>query len=292
METTTDRLVQIIGEQQLPCCAAWHLSAAQRLRRVVVTVVWSLAAMTAGVAQAVPVPLAGEIDFTTSTDCSPWCGSAEAKANIIGVDGSLANGQFQGAGAASTSAVLGGGGFFGKTAAATASFEWWAWVMPAAGAGDDPFHLFFDWDLSLFSSHDALLGQAVGGAEVNATWYKCVPSMFGCFPFQTFSQQRVYTDPVFAGEEWGLGLYDPSMPYGILHVTLDVGSAAATTPWIGVYASAIDIAVFGFTLRADDGRAPPAPVPEPSSLAMTLAGLTSVIWLLRRRSAPGRQHRL
>jgi hypothetical protein len=147
---------------------------------------WALAALTANVAEAAPVPLAGQISFTVATDCSPWCGSAEAKADVLGVEGKLANGQFQGGGGAATSAILGGGGFLGKTAAATASFKWMARVEAAPGA--DPLHLFFDWNATLFASHDALLGQATGGIEFDVTLYKClsVYPLPGCFPFPTF----------------------------------------------------------------------------------------------------------
>jgi hypothetical protein len=262
---------QIIGRQRSRCGVLLYLSAAQ-LWRAAAVIVCSFAALTAGVAEAVPVSLAGSIEFTTTTNCSPWCGSSEAKANIIGAEGWRANGQFQGGGAAATSAILGGGGFFGKTAAATASFEWWAWVYPVPGTSSDPFHLFFDWDATLFASHDALLGQAAGGIEVEVTWYGCLPFFSDfCFPMQTFQQKRVFTGSVFAGEQWDLGLFNQSDPYGRLHVTFDVGSIAATTPWFGVYASAIDIGTFDFTLRADDGRA--QPVPEPPILAMMLAAL-------------------
>lgn len=240
-----------------------------------------VAVLTAGVAEAVPVSLTGSIDFTTTTNCSPWCGSSEAKANVIGAEGGRANGQFQGGGAAATSAILGGGGFLGKTAAATASFEWWAWVHPVPGAGSGPVHLFFDWDATLFASHDALLGQAAGGSEVEVTWYGCAPFFSYCFPIQTFQQKRVFTESVVAGEQWDLGPFDQSDPYGMLHVTFDVGSAAATTPWVGFYASAIDIGTFDFTLRADDGRA--QPVPEPPILAMLLAALMMTIGLKGRQ---------
>ena len=119
---------QIIGRQRSRCGVLLYLSAAQ-LWRAAAVIVCSLAALTTGVAEAVPVSLAGSMDFTTTTNCSPWCGSSEAKANVIGAEGWRANGQFQGGGAAATSAIV-GGGFFGKNAAATASFEWWAWVYP------------------------------------------------------------------------------------------------------------------------------------------------------------------
>jgi hypothetical protein len=94
----------------------------------------------------------------------------------------------------------------------------------------------------------------------------------------------VYNDPVAAGEQWDLGLFDRSGPYEVLQVTFDVGSAAATTPWVGIYAEAFDIGTFDFSLRADDGLAPP-PVPEPSTLAMAFAGLITVFGLSRRRLA-------
>jgi hypothetical protein len=84
--------------------------------------------LSGGAAQAIPVPLAGHIGFTTTTKCSPWCGSTDARAEITGADGQLAHGEFSGGGAAATPAILGGGGFFGKTAAATATFEWTARV--------------------------------------------------------------------------------------------------------------------------------------------------------------------
>lgn len=268
----------IIGRQRSRCSVLLYLSAA-RLCRAAAAIVCSLAALTAGIAEAVPVSLAGGIEFTTTTNCSPWCGGTEAKANIIGAEGWRANGQFQGGGAAATSAILGGGGFFGKNAAATASFEWAVWVRPVPGASSDPFHLFFDWDATLFASHDAFLGQAAGGSEVEVTWYECSPFVSNfCFPMQTFQRKRVFTGSVVAGEQWDLGLFHHSNPYGLLHVTFDVGSIASTTPWVGVYASAIDIGTFDFTLRADDGRAqpvpePPTPVPEPPILAMMLAAL-------------------
>lgn len=281
MNIATGGSERVIGRQWSQCGVLLNLPAIQRWRAVAV-IVFSLSALTAGIADAVPVSLAGSINFTTTTDCSPWCGGTDAKADIIGAEGWSANGQFQGGGAAATSAVLGGGGVFGKTAAATASFEWWARVYPALDAGSDPFHLFFDWDATLFASHDALLGQAVGGAEVEVTWYGCTPIFTGCFPIPTFQQKRVYNGSVATGELWDLGLFDQSDPYGMLHVTFDVGSAAATTPWIGVYASAIDIGIFDFTLRADDGRVQPVPVPEPPILAMVLAALMTLIGLTRR----------
>lgn len=128
------------------------------------------------------------------------------------------------------------------------------------GAGSDPFHLFFDWDATLFASHGALMGRAAGGSEVEVTWYECSPFISNfCFPIPTFQQKRVFTGSVVAGEQWDLGLFNQSDPYGMLHVTFDVGSIASTYPVIGVYASAIDIGTFDFTLRADDGRAQPVP---------------------------------
>ncbi len=283
MKATTGGSEQFIGRQRLRCGLPLYLSAGQSLRWAAAVIVCSLAALTSGIAEAAAVSLAGSINVSTTTDCSPWCGSSEAKATVIGAEGRRVVGEFQGGGAAATSAILGGGGFFGKTAAATVSFDWYATVYPAASAGSDPFHLFFDWDATLFASHDALLGQAAGGTEVNVTWYRCMPNFMGaCIPFPTFQQQRVYTGSFVSGEQWDLGLFNPSDPYGLLHVSFDVGSAAATTPWIGVYASAIDIGSFDFRLRADDGRVLPVPVPEPPILPMVLAALMMVIGLKRR----------
>jgi len=283
MKVTTGVSEQVIGRRRSQYCIPLFESARQ-LWRTAVVIICALAALTAGIAQALPVSLAGSINTTPSTDCSPWCGGSDAQANIISFGGSITDGQFQGGGAAATSAILGGGGFFGKTAAATASLEWWAYVHPALGAGSDPFNLFFDWDTQLMASHDKLFGQAAGGSELEVTWYECVPiyiPVSGCFPIPVFQQKRVYTGSIVAGEQWDLGLFNQSDPYGILHITFDVGSAAATTPWVGVYASAIDVGIFDFTLRADDGRT--QPVPEPPVLPMVFAALALVIGLKRRQ---------
>jgi hypothetical protein len=112
--------------------------------------------------------------------------------------------------------------------------------------------------MSLFASHDAVLGQAAGGTDSKVTLYECRPILSGfpgCMPFPVFQQKRVWTDAGMAGEMGDLGLFDRSANYDVLQITCDVGSAAATTPWIGLYAEGIDIGVFGFTLRVDDGHA-------------------------------------
>lgn len=244
-----------------------------------------LLAVAAPPAVAVPVPLEGSIGASTTTDCSPWCGSTEAQARI-GADSMRVNGQFKGDAGGMTSAVLGGGGFFGKTAAATGTANWWAVVNAPADPGGDPFHLYFDWNLSLIASHDALLGQAAGGAEMTVRWYECQPLVgaTGCTPVLAFEQKRVYTESITLIDSWDLGLYDTDTSYGALQVIFSLGSAAATAPIIGIYASAIDFATLGFTLRADDGVLPPLPVPEPAALTSALVALGALGLTRRRRN--------
>lgn len=266
-----------------PVASAWRWRPGVAVAGVVAV------ALAGGGALAMPVALDGSVSVGVATDCSPWCGSSEARADVLGSEGQVSQGRVTGGGAAATSAVLGGGGFFGKTAAGTATFEWWAHVSAAPGSGSDPVHLFFDWDTTLFASHDAMLGQAAGGSEMKVGWYTCLPLLPGCVPLQTFVDERVYKASTSAGEEWDLGVLDPQRPEGLLHVTFDVGSMSTTVPWIGVYASAIDIGTFDFSLRADDGRLPPVPVPEPSTLAMLLATVLPGLKALSR--APGRRIR-
>lgn len=250
-----------------------------------------LLALAAPPAVASAVLLEGGIGVTTTTECSPWCGTLSAADANIDADSTLVNGQFKGDAGGVTSAVLGGGGWFGKAAAGTGTAEWWATVRAPADYDGDPFNLYFDWSLWLISSHDALLGQAEGGAEMTVRWYECRPltPMLGCFPFLTFAQKRVYSDSVLVKDVWDLGRYDADVSYGRLQVTFTVASGATSLPMVGVYASAIDFATLGFTLSADDGELPPQPVPEPDGLSVALAAL-GVLGLLRCRSMSTASH--
>lgn len=231
----------------------------------------SMAAMAPTGAQALAVPLEGIFVMSAHTDCSPWCGGSEAQANVTANDGHFVGGQFTGGAGIATSAILGGGGWLGKTAAATASFGWKAIVHRAPEATTDPFEVYLDWSTMLFASHDALFGQASGGSQFRVTWSQCLPTASGCTLSQTFDHERVYTDSITYDDVWDLGTFDSSAPYGLLEISYAVGSAAATAPLVGFYASAIDIGVYSFTLRGDDGRA--TPVGEPPTLAMVFGGL-------------------
>jgi hypothetical protein len=251
------------------------------LRGVIGVIVLSVTALAAGAAEAVPVPLMGIADFSTERQCAPFCGSTDVTANIIGVEGSWIDGQFHGGGAAQTSAALGGGGLFGKAAAAVVQFEWASlfWAVPEHRT-DEPFDLLLDSDLTLFASHSALLGSASGGVELEIEWFQC----FGLSCELVFSEQRIYNETLFVEEKFDLGLFDPS-GFGVLQVTFNVGSAVSTLPIIGVFADAFDLGTLDFTFRADDGQAPPKPVPEPSGLGLMLAGLPVLGLMRRRRSA-------
>lgn len=243
-------------------------------------------------AAAAPVALSGPIIATTTTQCAPWCGGLLSGADAeIDADSGLANGQFRGSAFGWTSAEVAGGGWFGKTAAATATAEWWAAVHAPDDHDGDPFNLYFDWNLWLFANHDAMLGQAVGGAEMTVRWYECRPwpTGPGCSSFLTFEKKRVYNDSISAQETWDLGLYNSNMSYGRLNVLFTAGGAVSTTPILGVYATASDVATFGFTLRADDGLPPPQPtVPEPGTLSAALAAMGVLGLLRRRRASPAR----
>jgi len=251
------------------------------------------AALAVTGAGALPVRVGGSIDMTVTTDCAPWCGTlSSADAVILGAEGQRANGQFTGGGGASTSAIV-GGGLLGKSATATATFEWVVQVYAPRNGTGEPFHLFLAWDATLFANHSVLgLGEAGGGSGFQATLYKdhCVlPGI--CVPFPTFHDERVFTASVFADGQWDLGLFDQSAPYQTLRIKFDVGSTATTYPVIGLYASAVDIGTLDFTLRADDGRAPPPPpdpVPETPTLALALAGLAALVALPRRRGVGDR----
>ncbi|HNU11364.1 MAG TPA: hypothetical protein PKJ45_08360 [Rubrivivax sp.] len=270
--------------------ASWARGAFEGRCLADVLLVGTLLLALATPAVASPVLLEGGIGVTTTTECSPWCGTLSSADANIDADSTLVKGQFKGDAGGATSAVLGGGGWFGKAAAGTGTAEWWATVRAPADYDGDPFNLYFDWSLWLLSSHDALLGQAEGGAEMTVRWYQCRELMpwLGCISFLTFEQKRVYKDSVLVKDVWDLGQYDADTSFGRLQVTFTVASGATSLPIVGVYASAIDFATLGFTLSADDGTQP-HPVPEPGGLSIVLAAL-GVLGLLRRRSMSTASH--
>jgi hypothetical protein len=249
------------------------------LRRIASAIVLSLYVL-GGAAHAMPVTLLFNHGIWTDRTCSPWCGGTDADATIIGIEHGVTDGRFVGGGAANTFASVGGGGFFGKSASAAVTLKWWALFWVDSGKPiDDPADLLLDWNLNLIASRDRLLGSAGGGASLYFQGWQCwygIP----CDPI--FDITRHFDDMVFAEEQTALGVFDPSADYGILDVKLEVGSMARTLPWVGVYATAFDLATFDFAFWADDGQVPPNPAPEPSGLWLIPAGL-AMLGLLRRR---------
>lgn len=254
----------------------------QHLRKVFGAIALSVSVLAGGAANAMPVPLLFDYGYGHSTDrtCAPWCGGTDADATIIGIESGVTDGQFVGGGAANTFASVGGGGWTGKTATAAVSLGWWALFRVDSGQPiQDPADLLLNWNLNLLASHDALLGSAGGGASLYFSGWQCFYDI-GCGdPY--FEATMHFDETVFVEEQTALGMLDPSVGYGILQVTLEVGSMVRTYPLIGIYASAIDLGTFDFTFWADDGQAPPNPTPEPSGTWLIPAGL-AMLALIRR----------
>ncbi len=275
-----------VGQRGARPAARLNRSAGRGLRSLLGLGALVLGLLTGAGSQAAPVLLQGSSRISTDAFCVPYCG-LEAKAAILGNEGAWADGQYSGGAGANTSAVVGGGGFTGKNAAAVAQVHWTSTFKTSPGQPtDEPIHLHLDLDLGYFASHDAMfgLGQASGGASVKIALWRCRPNVLGApFCLPVFGHKLSYHDSFVFDDVLELGLFDP-LDIGLLDLTFEVGSVVQTFPIIGIGAHAIDMAVMGFTLRADDGQSPPAPLSEPASAALVLGALGLAAGFRRRRA--------
>lgn len=255
----------------------------------------ALAALPAGPAAAVPVPMNLQSLYSSGVQVTPSLTGTGGRAGVNSVGARWVDNVYEFGGSAYTAADV-YYNVFGASGAGLVTMHWplVMWV-PGQPAGQT-LEMDLDWQIDLFGSHSAIGGVSSGAGKVDIKFMQ-IASSGNCAGVEYYFIIGAWC-PVSGIHHWEsassgsggghieLGAFD-SREVVVVDVTFKMATVSQTYPLFGLAATGVDLGILGFSLWADDGTAPPV-VPEPPALA--LAGAALGLLALRRRPMALRPH--